>query len=161
MREAGRRLLAPQFAEMLEKTAQPFLQPIFDVASQRIAFDRVALMGDAAFVARPHVGMGVTKAAEDAMALADCIREHGATAAALQAYERLRLAPGQAVVQRARDLGAYLQAQGAGAGVAPAFRDADAVLRDTAVDLSIATGGPSDPPAPRTTAPPQPALGIR
>jgi 2-polyprenyl-6-methoxyphenol hydroxylase-like FAD-dependent oxidoreductase len=161
MREAGRRLLAPQFAEMLEKTAQPFLQPIFDVVSQRIAFDRVALMGDAAFVARPHVGMGVTKAAEDAMALADCIREHGATAAALQAYEQLRLAPGQAVVQRARDLGAYLQAQGAGAGVAPAFRDADAVLRDTAVDLSIATGGPSDPPAPRTTAPPQPALGIR
>ena len=63
MREAARRLLAPQFAEMLEKTAQPFLQPIHDVVSQRLAFDRVALMGDAAFVARPHVGMGVTKAA--------------------------------------------------------------------------------------------------
>jgi 2-polyprenyl-6-methoxyphenol hydroxylase-like FAD-dependent oxidoreductase len=149
MREAGRRLLAPQFAEMLEKTAQPFLQPIFDVVSQRIAFDRVALMGDAAFVARPHVGMGVTKAAEDAMALADCIRELGATAAALQAYERLRLAPGQAVVQRARDLGAYLQAQGSGHAEASGSRDADAVLRDTAIDLQP------------VTAPPQPVLGLR
>ena len=161
MREAARRLLAPQFAEMLEKTAQRFLQPIFDVVSQRIAFDRVALMGDAAFVARPHVGMGVTKAAEDAMALADCIREHGATAAALQAYERLRLAPGQAVVQRARDLGAYLQAQGAGGGATARPRDAEAVLRDTAIDLSIATTRLSDPAAPRSTASPQPVLDLR
>ncbi len=154
MREAGRRLLAPQFAEMLEKTAQPFLQPIFDVVSQRIAFDRVALMGDAAFVARPHVGMGVTKAAEDAMALSDCIREHGATAAALRAYERLRLAPGQAAVQRARGLGTYLQAQGLGTGAAPGPRDADVVLRETAID-------PFDPAVQRTTESPQPALSTR
>ncbi len=134
MREAARRLLAPQFAEMLEKTAQPFLQPIFDVVSQRLAFERVALMGDAAFVARPHVGMGVTKAAEDAMALGDCIRAHGATPAALRAFEALRLAPGRAVVQRARDLGAYMQAQGQSSVHAGARRDAQAVLRETAVD---------------------------
>ena len=59
-RQAARDLLAPQFAEILEKTAQPFLQPIHDCSSERIAFGRIALMGDAAFVARPHVGMGVT-----------------------------------------------------------------------------------------------------
>ena len=138
MREAARQLLAPQFAEMLEKTAQPFLQPIFDVVSQRLAFERVALMGDAAFVARPHVGMGVTKAAEDAMALSDCIRAHGATPAALHAFEVLRLAPGRAVVQRARDLGAYMQAQGQSTVHAGARRDAQAVLRETAVDPSWA-----------------------
>ena len=138
MREAARRLLAPQFAEMLEKTAQPFLQPIFDVVSQRLAFGRVALMGDAAFVARPHVGMGVTKAAEDAMALSDCIRAHGATPAALHAFEALRLAPGRAVVQRSRELGAYLQAQGRSAAHAGVRRDAQAVLRETAVDPSWA-----------------------
>lgn len=132
MREAARALLAPQFAEIIEKTAQPFLQPIYDVHSERLASGRVALMGDAAFVARPHVGMGVTKAAEDAMALTDCIREHGATAAALRAFETLRLLPGQAVVQRARRLGAYMQAQGQ-AG-AQALRDAETVLRETAID---------------------------
>ena len=141
MREAARRLLAPQFAEILEKTAQPFLQPIFDVSSQRLAFDRVALMGDAAFVARPHVGMGVTKAAEDACALSDCIAKHGATPAALQAYEALRLAPGQAVVQRARQLGAYMQAQGSATGRADAHRDAEAVLRETAIDVALPNAG--------------------
>ncbi len=35
-----------------------------------MAFGRVALVGDAAFVIRPHVGGGVVKAAEDAAALA-------------------------------------------------------------------------------------------
>ena len=134
MREAARALLAPQFAEIIEKTAQPFLQPIHDVLSQRLDYGRVALMGDAAFVARPHVGMGVTKAAEDAMALADSIARHGATPAALQAYAALRLAPGQAVVRRARALGAYMQAQGGRPGAAGAQRDAATVLRQTAVD---------------------------
>jgi 2-polyprenyl-6-methoxyphenol hydroxylase-like FAD-dependent oxidoreductase len=141
MREAGRRLLAPQWAEVLEKTAQPFLQPIHDLASERLAFGRVALMGDAAFVARPHVGMGVTKAGEDALALAEAVARHGATPAALLAYEAMRLAPGQAVVERGRRLGAYLQAraleagQPAHGGKAPP-RDALSVLRETAIDLS-------------------------
>ncbi|MDP3082253.1 MAG: FAD-dependent monooxygenase, partial [Rubrivivax sp.] len=62
MREAARAKLAPQFAEIVEKTAVPFLQPIHDLVSPQLAFDRIALLGDAAFVARPHVGMGVTKA---------------------------------------------------------------------------------------------------
>ena len=132
MREAARALLAPQFAEIVEKTAQPFLQPIHDLASERLAFGRIALMGDAAFVARPHVGMGVTKAAEDAMALADALAAHGATPAAWTAYEAARLAPGQAVVQRARRLGAYMQAQGHAGGSATR-RDAEQVLRETAV----------------------------
>lgn len=141
MRDAGRKLLAPQWAEVLEKTGQPFLQPIHDLASERLAFGRVALMGDAAFVARPHVGMGVTKAGEDALALAECVARHGATPAALQAYEAMRLAPGQAVVERGRRLGAYLQARALQAGppqqaASPLARDALGVLRETAIDLS-------------------------
>ncbi len=137
-RHAARELLAPQFAEILEKTAQPFLQPIYDCASPSMVFDRVALMGDAAFVARPHVGMGVTKAAEDAMTLTDCITAHGATPSALRAFEQSRLAPCAAVVQRARVLGAYMQAQGhnPGAGGQILQRDAHAVMLETAIDLS-------------------------
>ena len=135
MRQAGRALLAPQWAEVLEKTAQPFLQAIHDLASDRLAFGRVLLMGDAAFVARPHVGMGVTKAAEDALALADAIARHGATAAAGLAFEAARLAPGLAVVQRGRRLGAYLQARAAGA--TDATRDPGDVLQDTAIDLAL------------------------
>jgi 2-polyprenyl-6-methoxyphenol hydroxylase-like FAD-dependent oxidoreductase len=132
---AAQRLLAPAWAEVVARTEQPFLQPIFDLASPQLTFGRVALMGDAAFVARPHVGMGVTKAAEDALALCEAIARHGATPAACQAYQAQRLPPGQAVVTRARALGAYLQAHSQPAG-APAQRDEAAVLRDTAIDLA-------------------------
>jgi 2-polyprenyl-6-methoxyphenol hydroxylase-like FAD-dependent oxidoreductase len=136
-RQAARSLLAPQFAEILEKTAQPFLQPIYDCSSQRIAFGRVALMGDAAFVARPHVGMGVTKAAQDAMALMDCIATHGANAQGLMAFEQLRLQPAQSVVERARRLGAYMQSHtGSYIGAIKPVRDAHDVMMETAIDLS-------------------------
>ena len=133
-RQAARHLLAPQFAEMLEKTAQPFLQPIYDCVSPQMTFGRVALMGDAAFVARPHVGMGVTKAAEDAIALTDCIEAHGATPDALHAFEQQRLAPCTAVVERGRMLGAYLQAQDKSSQTLE--RDARSVMQQTAIDLS-------------------------
>lgn len=136
-RQAARELLAPQFAEILEKTVQPFLQPIYDCASSQLAFGRVALMGDAAFVARPHVGMGVTKAAQDAMALTGSIAEHGANPQALMAFEVLRLAPSLAVIQRARALGAYMQAQTDAPALSPTFvRDARSVMLETAIDLS-------------------------
>ena len=139
MREAGRSLLAPQLAEILEKTAMPFLQPIYDLVSPRIAHGRVALMGDAAFVARPHVGMGVTKAAEDAMALCDALASApDDIPAAWRAFEAQRLGPGTAAVERGRQLGAYMQAQGQGRGTdtGKALRSAQGVLRDTAVDLA-------------------------
>ncbi len=66
LREAARALLAPPLEEVVRLTPQPFLQPIFDVESERMAVGRVAIVGDAAFLARPHVAAGVTKAAEDA-----------------------------------------------------------------------------------------------
>ena len=135
MRQAARALLAPQFAEMIEKTAQPFLQPIYDLSSERIAFDRVALMGDASFVARPHIGMGVTKAAQDAVALADAISLHGATPQALLAYEKQRVPECEAAVERARWLGAYMQAQTQSSGARPPARSAREVVSETAIDM--------------------------
>jgi 2-polyprenyl-6-methoxyphenol hydroxylase-like FAD-dependent oxidoreductase len=135
VREAARGLLAPQFAEIVEKTAVPFLQPIFDVASTEMAFGRVALLGDAAFVARPHVGMGVTKAGDDALALVAAIARLGATPAALRAYADERAPVCAAVVQRGRDLGAYLQAQADG-DRASTPRRADDVMRQTAIEPS-------------------------
>ena len=135
-RQDARELLAPQFAEILEKTAQPFLQPIYDCSSPKTAYGRVALMGDAAFVARPHVGMGVTKAAQDASALSDCFVKLGATPAALLAYESLRLKAGQAIVERARNLGAYLGANLGNYAAAAMQRNVLDVMMETAIDLS-------------------------
>ncbi len=130
MRQAAREKLAPQFAEIVEKTAMPFLQPIFDLASPALAHGRVALLGDAAFVARPHVGMGVTKAGDDAVELAAAIAAEGATPQALRRYEAARLPVGAAVVQRGRQLGAYLEAQQRGVAVQ---RSAEEVMRQTAI----------------------------
>jgi len=135
MREAAHARLAPQWAEVIEKTAQPFLQPIHDLMSERIAFGRVALMGDAAFVARPHVGMGVTKAGDDALALARALAATADPVAAWQAFEAERLAPARAVVERARRLGAYMEAA---AAPQRAPRDTLSVLNETAIDLAEA-----------------------
>lgn len=109
MRADAERLLAPQFAEVARLAPQPFLQPIMDFISDRLAFGRVVLLGDAAFVARPHVGMGVTKAGGDAMALADALKAHPTDLPrALAAYESARLRVGKFVVEHARHLGTPL-----------------------------------------------------
>jgi 2-polyprenyl-6-methoxyphenol hydroxylase-like FAD-dependent oxidoreductase len=100
----------------------------------------VAIMGDAAFVARPHVGMGVTKAAEDADALTDAILAHGLTAKALEAFEVTRLKPATAVVERGRQLGAYMESQSFSAkqfNNADVARSAQKVMNETAVDLAL------------------------
>jgi 2-polyprenyl-6-methoxyphenol hydroxylase-like FAD-dependent oxidoreductase len=133
MRGEGRRLLAPAFAEIIEKCAQPFLQPIHDFLPQAMAQGRVALLGDAACVARPHVGMGVTKAMQDALALEQALRTHGATARALQAYADTRVPAGRDAVQRSRRLGAYMQACGQHGNTAQR-RDALEVMAETAID---------------------------
>jgi 2-polyprenyl-6-methoxyphenol hydroxylase-like FAD-dependent oxidoreductase len=110
MRQAAEELLSPQFVEVVRHTRQPFFQAIFDLESREIAFGRVALLGDAAFVARPHCGMGVTKAAGDAMALADFLRQSdNDVPAALAHYQGERARFGSAVVNHARELGAWLQ----------------------------------------------------
>jgi 2-polyprenyl-6-methoxyphenol hydroxylase-like FAD-dependent oxidoreductase len=138
MRQVAREILAPQYAEILEKTAAPFLQAIYDVRSEQIVFGRVALMGDAAFVGRPHVGMGVTKAGDEAMVIAKHIGRLGVTPQALQAYSDERLKLGQQVVARAQYLGRYMQAQGSKGtrDTDNLKRNASTVMAETAIDIS-------------------------
>ncbi len=111
LREAARELLPPQLAEVVRLTGRPFLQPIYDVESVRMIAGRVALVGDAAFLARPHVAAGVTKAAEDAVVLAKALRSGGAIDHALAAFEAMRIGINQQIMQRGRDLGSYLGPQ--------------------------------------------------
>jgi len=138
MRDAARDRLSPQFAEVVACTKQPFFQAIFDLESAQMAFGRIALLGDAAFVARPHVGMGVSKAAGDALALAGLLREsRNDIASALPQYAAQRLRLGQAVVAHARALGAYLEACAAGRTAATERHTPEAVMRDIAVTLAF------------------------
>lgn len=109
MRAAAERLLAPQLRDIVRLIEEPILQPIYDLASPRLAFGRVAIIGDAAFVARPHVAAGVSKAADDAAALAAAL-EIDDVEDALRRFEQERLPQGNRIIERARHLGAYLQA---------------------------------------------------
>ena len=110
MRADAERLLAPQFREIVRLIEEPILQPIYDLETPRMAFGRVAILGDAAFVARPHVGAGVSKAADDAAALAAALGADNGVPQALVRFETARLPDNRRIIERARHLGAYLQA---------------------------------------------------
>jgi len=104
-------LLAPQFAALVNGTAQIILQPIFDLESPRIAFGRFALIGDAAFVARPHVATGVMKAAIDAESLVAALSTSaGDVPAGLERYNGERQPYGASLVARGRHIGTYFTA---------------------------------------------------
>ena len=110
LREQARATLPPPLAALVERVPQPLLQPIYDLECPRLAVGRAALVGDAGFVARPHVATGVTKAALDAQCLADSLAAAGNDIeAGLAAYNRIRQPLGRSLVARARSLGAYLE----------------------------------------------------
>jgi 2-polyprenyl-6-methoxyphenol hydroxylase-like FAD-dependent oxidoreductase len=136
MRKAAREVLAPQFDQMVSLCEQPFLQPVYDLEVPRMAFGRVAILGDAAFVARPHVGAGVAKAADDALALARLLDENSDVESALTALEASRIGAGDRIIARARHLGAYVQADlktEAEREYAARHRTPEAVLSETAM----------------------------
>ncbi|MDB5811186.1 MAG: FAD-dependent oxidoreductase [Betaproteobacteria bacterium] len=106
MHAAAERLLAPAFVDIVRATAEPLFQPVYDLESTELAFGRVALLGDAAFVARPHVGLGVTKAAGDAQSLVDALTaQPDDVAAGVKEYAAKRLEFGRTIVAHARLLG--------------------------------------------------------
>ncbi|MFI4961797.1 MAG: FAD-dependent oxidoreductase, partial [Hyphomicrobiales bacterium] len=110
MRADAERLLGPQLRQIVKLIEEPILQPIYDLESPHMAFGRVAILGDAAFVARPHVAAGVSKAADDAAALAQALQAEPEVTAALKRFEAARLRENYRIIERARHLGAYLQA---------------------------------------------------
>jgi 2-polyprenyl-6-methoxyphenol hydroxylase-like FAD-dependent oxidoreductase len=135
MRADAERLLAPQFRQIVRLIGEPILQPIYDLESDNMAFGRVAVLGDAAFVARPHVAAGVSKASDDAAALAEALTAEGDVAAGLKRFEAARLEENHAIIRRARHLGAFLQATRSAEEQARAGKHStdDAVIEETAV----------------------------
>ncbi len=107
MRAQASEYLAPQIQQVIQSTEQPFIQGMFDVGSNKLLFNRVILIGDAAFTARPHVGLGVSKAAEDAATLAKALSSLDQKEA-LQRWEKARKKYGNATLQWGRDLGSHI-----------------------------------------------------
>ena len=104
--EAKARLPKP-FVEILELGERPFFTPIYDHLSPVMGAGRIALAGDAACGVRPHLGMGVTKAAEDALALARHL-DAAPVPEALSAYSAQRVAASRLAFETSRRLGGYI-----------------------------------------------------
>jgi 2,6-dihydroxypyridine 3-monooxygenase len=98
--------MAPPIAEVVLGTEMPFVQVIFDLEVEAMAFGRVCLIGDAAFAARPHAAAGTAKAAANAWALAEALAEaRGDVKRALREWEKAQLTLGRDLVRRAREIG--------------------------------------------------------
>jgi 2-polyprenyl-6-methoxyphenol hydroxylase-like FAD-dependent oxidoreductase len=108
MHKDAREILPPALLDALMAIKQPFITPIYDFTAPRITFGRVAMVGDAAANARPHMGFGMAKAGTDAQALAKHLDAHDDIDAALAAYNAERQPIGNDIVLHGRKLGTHL-----------------------------------------------------
>ncbi|MFI0976815.1 FAD-dependent monooxygenase [Streptomyces sp. NPDC021093] len=102
--------LPPFFTSLIEATPQDerFVQPLYDFTAPHYATDRLALVGDAATVARPHTGAGAVKALQDVTALQSALIAAPTPAEALNAYDTARTPAGRTMVDLGRNLGRAL-----------------------------------------------------
>ena len=104
----AREILPATLLDALLAIRQPFITPIYDFTAPSIVFGRVAMVGDAAANARPHMGFGMAKAATDAQALAKQLDAHDDVEDALKAYNAERQPIGNTIVLHGRKLGTHM-----------------------------------------------------
>lgn len=110
-------MLAPPFRALVHRTAEPFIQAILDLEVPRMVFGRILLLGDAAFVPRPHTAGGAAKAAANAHALALSLQRHGVTLdQCLRDWETSQLRAGRSMTDWGRRMGDRIMGLDATAG---------------------------------------------
>ena len=107
MRSDAQKNMPPQFLAVLARIERPFFTPIYDLVAPRLAFGRVALVGNSASVSRPHMGFGVSKAGDDAVDLAHSLGEGRDVLSGLARYNAERQPVNERIFQHGRKLGAY------------------------------------------------------
>lgn len=102
-------LLPPAFRELVQATEHPFGQAIRDLAMEQMVKGRVVLLGDAASIPRPHTAASTSKAAANAIALADSLAAtRGDVETALGLWEPRQVAMGQMLLRRGTEIGNHL-----------------------------------------------------
>ncbi len=113
LRASASQTLPSVIAELIARAAEPFVQVIVDVIVPRMAFGRVCLIGDAAFVGRPHAAVGTAKACVDAWELADALSGAGGDVVeALERWEPRQLVVGRDLAKRTAAVGTRYQVTG-------------------------------------------------
>jgi 2,6-dihydroxypyridine 3-monooxygenase len=109
MKEMALRDLPAILSDVVVETVEPFVQAIYDIDIDQMAFGRVCLIGDAAIVARPHAAAGTAKAAADGWALAEALDTHQSVTDALEAWQQSQLRRAKELLDRTRRVGAKSQ----------------------------------------------------
>lgn len=96
------------FTRLFEAYDEPYIQAIYDLAVPEMVFDRVCVLGDAAFFIRPHMAAGTSHAAADGIALGEALSgsdDRDDLDVALGDWEEAQLDLGWRLVERARERG--------------------------------------------------------
>jgi 2-polyprenyl-6-methoxyphenol hydroxylase-like FAD-dependent oxidoreductase len=99
--------LFPAVAQQLVfATQEPFLQPVYEFATQHMVFDRVCLLGNAAFLPRPHTAASTAQAVANAADLATALHASPDNwTAVLSSWETTQIQLGVSLQQLGTSLG--------------------------------------------------------
>ena len=130
--EEGKEKLPDTMNELIVKTEQILLQPIYDLKSKRMFKDNVIIIGDCAFTARPHAGMGVTKAALDCYDLTLALKKSNLNNIneLLSRWEEKRINESMFLLNKSREMGSYIKED-----LSIKMPDNMKVLNETAVSI--------------------------
>jgi 2-polyprenyl-6-methoxyphenol hydroxylase-like FAD-dependent oxidoreductase len=113
LRRDAQALLAPSLQALVLATEAPFVQAIVDLGVPRMRFGATVLIGDAAFVPRPHTAGSTAKAAANALSLAQALRvDAHEPAERLARWEAEQLARGRAMSAAGIDMGNRIMGMG-------------------------------------------------
>lgn len=98
----------PTIKEVIKATPEERIlhNDIYDrPALKNWSVGRITLLGDAAHPMTPNMGQGACQALEDAVVLADCLKQASTIAEGLQLYQEKRLVRTSQIVKRSRQIG--------------------------------------------------------
>lgn len=109
LNDLASKYFCPFAQEIIGATEAPFTQAIHDAFVPNYFANRIALVGDASILARPHVGAGSTKAIEDALSLCTHLQStSGDLYNAFETWGKERQYEGNKLLTLCRELGKLL-----------------------------------------------------
>ncbi|XP_030543119.1 aurachin C monooxygenase/isomerase-like [Rhodamnia argentea] len=112
MYQDAEKIWHPALVQLMRETKEPFINAIYDCDPlERIVWDKVALVGDAAHPTTPHSSRSTNMSILDAAVLARCLEKWGVEnlGAALEEYQSIRLPIASKQVLHARRAGRMKQ----------------------------------------------------
>ena len=112
MHEQAEKVWVPEFARVIKETKEPFINVIYDRNPlERLVWDNVALVGDAAHPTTPHGLRSTNMSILDAAVLGKCLEKWGLEnlQTALAEYQSVRLPVSSKQVLHSRFMGRLKQ----------------------------------------------------